>query len=343
MALKSSILITGAAGYIGSHTVVELVEAGYEPILIDNFINSEPKVIDRLKKITGKDLSFYEGDCNDEAFVGDICKKHKNIKGVIHFAAYKSVGESVSEPIKYYENNIGSLLVLLKAIKENGITDLVFSSSCTVYGQPDILPVTEETPQKPAESPYGKTKQMCETILEDVVNSKANIKVIALRYFNPIGAHSSALIGELPRGVPSNLVPFVTQAAAGLREKLTIFGDDYNTPDGTCIRDFIHVVDLAKAHVKALDYLAEQRIDSFYDIFNIGTGGGNTVLEVVKTFEKVSGLKLNYTIGKRRDGDIEKIYANVDKAHNILGWKAEHSFEQALSDSWNWQNSLQSS
>ncbi|MDQ3393735.1 MAG: UDP-glucose 4-epimerase GalE [Bacteroidota bacterium] len=340
MADRFQILITGAAGYIGSHTVVELFKAGFEPILIDNFINSEPKVIENLKQITGKEISFYEGDCNDKEFLNIIFKRHKNIKGVIHFAAHKSVGESVTEPIKYYENNIGSLLVLLKEMKENKVSNIVFSSSCTVYGQPDQLPVTEKTPQKTAESPYGKTKQMCEAILEDVVNSKAKIKAIALRYFNPVGAHPSALIGELPRGVPNNLVPYVTQTAAGIREKLTIFGNDYNTSDGTCLRDFIHVVDLAKAHVKAFDYLEKQQEESFYDIFNVGTGGGNTVLEVVKTFEKISGKKLNYSIGDRREGDIEKIYANVDKAQTLLGWKAEHSFEEALTDSWRWQETL---
>lgn len=340
MATREKILITGAAGYIGSHTVVELVEAGYEPILIDNFYNSDPKVIEKLKKLTGRDLIFYEGDCNDLGLINNIFTEHPNIKGVIHFAAYKAVGESVKEPLKYYENNIGSLLILLKAMKKNKVTDIVFSSSCTVYGQPDQLPVTEETPKKPAESPYGKTKQMCEEILEDVVKSKANIKAIALRYFNPVGAHPSALIGELPLGVPNNLVPFVTQTAANLREKLTIFGDDYNTTDGTCIRDFIHVVDLAKAHVKALKYLDQQNSEPFYDIFNVGTGGGNSVLEVVKTFEKVSGEKLNYVIGKRREGDIEKIYANVDKANRLLDWKAEISLEKSLEDSWRWQQAL---
>ncbi|CAN5146707.1 UDP-glucose 4-epimerase GalE [soil metagenome] len=340
MSDKNKILITGAAGYIGSHTVVELVKAGYEPILVDNFYNSEPKVVENLKKITDKDLFFYEGDCNDLDFLNVIFSKHPNTKGVIHFAAYKAVGESVNAPLKYYENNIGSLLVLLKAMKENKITDIVFSSSCTVYGQPDQLPVTEETPKQPAESPYGKTKQMCEDILEDVVKSKANIKAIALRYFNPVGAHPSALIGELPIGVPNNLVPYVTQTAAKLREKLTIFGNDYNTKDGTCVRDFIHVVDLANAHVKALKYLQQQNSESFYDVFNVGTGGGNSVLEVVKSFEKVSGEKLNYTIGKRREGDIEKIYANVDKAKRLLDWKSEISLEKALEDSWRWQQTL---
>lgn len=340
MSDKAKVFVTGAAGYIGSHTVVELVNAGIEPVLLDNFYNSDPKVIESIKKITGKDSIFYEGDCNNKDLINQIFKEHPEIKGVIHFAAYKAVGESVQEPLKYYENNIGSLLILLNCMRENNISDIVFSSSCTVYGQPDQLPVTELTPKKPAESPYGKTKQMCEEILEDVVRSKSRIRAIALRYFNPVGAHPTSLIGELPLGVPNNLVPFVTQTAAGLREKLTIFGNDYNTKDGTCVRDFIHVLDLAKAHVQAINYLQDQKDEPFYDFFNIGTGSGNTVLEVVNTFEKVSGKKLNYVIGNRREGDVEKIYANVDKANNLLHWTAEKPLEESLADSWNWQLTL---
>ncbi|MDN5201543.1 UDP-glucose 4-epimerase GalE [Fulvivirgaceae bacterium BMA10] len=338
--MEKKILVTGGAGYIGSHTVVELIESGYEPIIIDNFVNAEPKVIDRLQQIVGREVKLYEGDCNDEGFMRSVFSTEKNITGAIHFAAYKAVGESVEQPLKYYENNIGSLLVLLKIMKEFNARNFVFSSSCTVYGQPDNLPVTESTPKKPAESPYGNTKQICEEIIEDFVRSESSFRGIALRYFNPIGAHPSSLIGELPIGVPNNLVPFVTQTASGIREHLTIFGDDYDTPDGTCIRDYIHVVDLAKAHVKALDYIEGSNKDKQFELFNVGTGKGNTVLEVVKTFEHVSGESLNYKIGDRRSGDVEKVYANVDRSNQLLNWKAELDLERSLIDAWNWQKSL---
>lgn len=348
MTEKPKILVTGGAGYIGSHTVVELANAGYEPVIIDNFSNAEPSVLKGIEKIAGKPIKFYEGDCNDLAYLENLFRAEKNVSGIIHFAAYKAVGESVVEPLKYYENNIGSLMVLLKLMKKYTVSDIVFSSSCTVYGQPDQLPVTEKTPKKPAESPYGNTKQICEEILEDTVKGnqikkegKLNIKAIALRYFNPVGAHPSSLIGELPIGIPNNLVPFITQTAAGMREKIVVFGDDYNTSDGTCIRDYIHVVDLAKAHVKALEYLAKQDSPHFYDTFNIGTGGGNTVLEVIKTFEKASGQKLNYEIGPMREGDIEKIYANVEKANHLLEWRAKINLEESLRDAWAWQLTLQ--
>jgi len=335
------ILVTGGAGYIGSHTVVELFNAGYEPIVLDNFSNAEESVLKRIEEIIKTPVKLYNGDCNDEKFLQDILEKEQTISGIIHFAAYKAVGESVDEPLKYYENNIGSLVTLLKNIPKYNTPYFVFSSSCTVYGQPDQLPVTEQTPKKEAESPYGNTKRICEEIIEDTIKSNAPIKAIALRYFNPIGAHPTSLIGELPLGVPNNLVPFVTQTAAGIRDKLTVFGDDYNTPDGTCIRDYIHVVDLAKAHVKAFEYLGKQSPPNFLDIFNIGTGKGNSVLEVLKTFEKVSSQSLNYSIGPRRAGDVESIYANVDKATQLLNWKAELSLEQALLDSWNWQKTLE--
>jgi len=335
--MGKKIIVTGGAGYIGSHTVVELFNAGYEPIVIDNFANAEKRTIDGILQITGKQVKLYEGDCNDVDFLASVLEKENSVTGIIHFAAYKAVGESVREPLKYYRNNLVSTLALLELMPRFGIKNFVFSSSCTVYGEPDKLPVTEATSKKPAESPYGNTKQVCEEIIEDAVKSGASIKAIPLRYFNPIGAHPTAAIGELPLGVPNNLVPFVTQTAAGLREKLTVFGDDYNTADGTCIRDYIHVVDLAIAHVKALEYLDKQPEDQFYDVFNIGTGKGNSVMEVVKTFEEVNNLELNYTIGPRRSGDVEQVYADVSKAENILNWKAERNLEQSLRDAWRWQ------
>lgn len=335
------ILITGGAGYIGSHTAVELVNSGFEPVIVDDLSNSKADVIDRLEEITGKRLAFYQGDCSDRALLDKIGKEHQ-LEGVIHFAAFKAVGESTKLPLKYYHNNVGSLVVLLDFMNSQGIKDLVFSSSCTVYGQADTLPVTESTPRKDAESPYGNTKKICEDILVDIVASQVGMRVISLRYFNPIGAHPSSKIGELPSGVPSNLVPFVTQTAAGIRPKVTIFGDDYDTPDGTCVRDYIHVVDLADAHVKALGYLNLQKHD-FYNVFNVGTGNGNTVLEVVQTFEKVNALKLNYEIGPRRPGDVVKIWADTTKINQVLGWIPKFTLEDSLRDSWNWEKTLHSS
>jgi UDP-glucose 4-epimerase len=332
------ILVTGGAGFIGSHTVVELVNAGYEPIIIDNFNNSEKTVLKGLRKILKRPVKCYEKDCNDVKALEQICKK-ENIEGIIHFAAYKAVGESVQQPLKYYENNIGSTLKVLEVMLKLGIKNLVFSSSCTVYGQPDEIPVTEETPRKPAASPYGNTKTICEDILRDTVTAGNPLKIIALRYFNPIGAHPSAHIGELPRGVPSNLVPFITQTAIGIRPKLTVFGNDYHTPDGTNVRDFIHVVDLAKAHVSALKLLSKQK-DNYYDVFNIGTGRGNTVLEIIKAFEKVNKLKLNYEIGPRRAGDVEKIYGSVEKSEKLMGWKTEKTLEDSVKDAWRWEKKI---
>ena len=332
------ILITGGAGYIGSHTAVALVHAGYEPIIIDDFSNSEEGVLDRLRQILNREIKCYKGDCNDQTLVRRIFSENQ-ISGVIHFAAHKAVGESTKLPLKYYRNNIGSLLVLLETMREFAVKDIVFSSSCTVYGQPDELPVKESTPRKEAESPYGNSKKIGEDILVDFVKSGVPIKVIALRYFNPIGAHQSALIGELPIGVPANLVPFVTQTGVGIREKITVFGNDYDTPDGTCIRDYIHVVDLADAHVKSIQYL-EDKPENFYDLFNVGTGKGNTVMEVIRAFEKVSGNALNYEIGPRRPGDIEKVWADTEKINNELNWRAQYNLEEALRDSWNWQLSL---
>ncbi len=332
------ILVTGGAGFIGSHTVVELINVGHEPIIIDNFNNSNKSVLIGLRKIVKKSIKCYDEDCNDAKILEKICKK-ENIEGIIHFAAHKAVGESVENPLKYYENNIGSTLTVLRVMLKLGIKNLVFSSSCTVYGQPDEIPVTEDTPRKPATSPYGNTKTMCEDILRDTITAGNALKIISLRYFNPIGAHPSAEIGELPNGVPSNLVPFITQTAAGIRKKLMVFGSDYNTPDGTNVRDFIHVVDLAKAHVSALQLLDSQ-IDNYYNVFNIGTGTGNTVLEIITTFEKVNKLKLNYELAPRRAGDVEKIYGSVEKAEKLMGWKVEKTLEESLQDAWRWEKKL---
>lgn len=334
------ILVTGGAGFIGSHTVVELLNAGYEPIIIDNLSNSNRSALAGLRQIVGHDVPFYEADCNDPEALNALFEK-ENFQGVIHFAAHKAVGESVAKPLMYYRNNLDSTILLLETMQRYGVPNLVFSSSCTVYGQPEHLPVTEETPRLPAQSPYGNTKAICEDIIRDTVRSGAPIKSIALRYFNPMGAHPSGLIGELPLGVPGNLVPFITQTAAGIREKLTVYGDDYNTVDGTCIRDYIHVVDLAKAHVQALRLLDSRQEDGFYDIFNVGTGQGNTVLEIIRTFEEVNNVKLNYIIGPRRPGDVEKIYAQVDKVNNVMGWHAEKTLAEGLQDAWRWEQNLQ--
>lgn len=333
-----NVLVTGGAGFIGSHTVVELVNAGFSPIIIDDLSNSSVSVLAGLKNILGFDVPFYQADCNDFTVVETIVKKH-NIEGIIHFAAFKAVGESVQQPIKYYKNNIGSLLNILEVMQATKVLNLVFSSSCTVYGEPDQIPVSEETPKKKTESPYGNTKAIAEDILEDVIKSGENMNIISLRYFNPIGAHASTEIGELPNGVPSNLIPFVTQTAIGKRSKLVVFGNDYATVDGSNVRDFIHVVDLAKAHLAALNLLKTKN-GTFYDVFNIGTGNGNSVLEVIQAFEKVNGVKLNYEIGPRRAGDVEKIYGNVEKASEILNWKTEKTLEESLKDAWQWELKL---
>ncbi len=333
------ILVTGGAGFIGSHTVVALHNAGFEPIIVDNFSNSEKSVLAGIEKIIGHSVRYFDMDCNDEKALFNLFEQ-ENIDGVIHFAASKAVGESVEQPLKYYENNIGSTVLLLKIMQKHKVSNFVFSSSCTVYGQPDILPVTEATPRQEAASPYGNTKRICEDIIRDFVYSKVGFKALALRYFNPIGAHESAEIGELPLGVPSNLVPFITQAAAGLRKKLTVFGNDYNTPDGTCIRDFIHVVDLANAHVKALEKLQSTTEENYYDVFNVGTGDGVSVQQLIDTFEQVNDLKLNYEFGPRRAGDIEKIYAQVDKLNHEMGFKTQKSLAESLKDAWRWQQRL---
>ncbi|WP_025763805.1 UDP-glucose 4-epimerase GalE [Dyadobacter tibetensis] len=330
------ILVTGGAGFIGSHTVVELHQAGFQPVILDNLYNSNRSVLNGIKQITGVDFPFYEYDCNDLEKLRELFDKEQ-FDGVIHFAAYKAVGESVQKPLAYYENNLVSLLNLLNVMQEYKVPNFVFSSSCTVYGQPESLPVTEDTPRLPATSPYGNTKAIAEDIIRDHVHAAPSVKAIALRYFNPIGAHESGLIGELPNGVPSNLVPYITQTAAGLRDSLTVFGDDYDTADGTCVRDFIHVVDLAKAHVKALSLLEQTEASNYYDVFNVGTGEGYTVLNLINTFETVNNLKLNYNIGPRRAGDVEKIYAQADKVNTIMNWKAEKTLAESLRDAWNWQ------
>lgn len=337
------ILVTGGAGFIGSHTVVELYKSGYEPIIIDDFSNSEKSVLKGIEAIIGREPKVYVLDCNDKLVMEEVFQQEKTIQGVIHFAASKAVGESVEKPLEYFHNNLGSLQVLMELMLQYNTAQLVFSSSCTVYGQPEKLPVTEQTPFLPAQSPYGATKQMCEEILRQTIAiGHKPLKTISLRYFNPVGAHPSAQIGELPRGVPGNLIPFITQSAAGLRPPLTIFGDDYNTPDGTCVRDFIHVVDLAKAHVKALELLEKTDQVSYYDVFNIGTGNGSTVLEAIQAFEEATGVKLKYKIGPRRAGDVEKIYAEVHKSREVLGWKTELSLRDAMSDAWRWQQKLTS-
>lgn len=338
-AQSPKILVTGGAGFIGSHTVVSLVEAGFEPVIVDNFSNSQQSVLDGLRAILGHDVTCHVADCNDRDAMSAVFARH-SLSGIIHFAASKAVGESVEKPLKYYRNNLDSLMLLLELMPQHGVKNLIFSSSCTVYGQPEQLPVTEQTPRLPAQSPYGNTKAISEDIIRDTVGANMPIKALALRYFNPIGAHPTAEIGELPLGVPSNLVPYLTQVAAGLRPGLTIFGNDYDTPDGTCIRDFIHVMDLADAHVQALKVLAETDADAHYDIFNIGTGHGESVLTLIRTFEDVTGVKLNYQFGPRRAGDIEQIYADVTKATGQLGWQAKRSLADSLADAWRWQQKL---
>ena len=332
------ILVTGGAGYIGSHTTVELIQAGYEPVLIDNFIYSDGSLIPGIEKITGKKVNFHRGDCRDKAFLTNLFKTQGPIDGVIHFAALKSVGESVQKPLLYHQNNVESLLTLLEIMKQFGVKDFIFSSSCTVYGQPDHIPVNESAPFKRAESPYGATKQLCERILED--SYVEGFRVVSLRYFNPIGAHASSNIGEMQMGIPNNLVPYITQTAAGWREKLTIIGADYNTPDGTCLRDYIHVTDLANAHLQALKFLDGQSAQNLCEAFNVGTGEGVSVLDLVKGFIRATGVNVPYTLGARRPGDIEKVYADAKKANSLLGWHAKLPIEQALLDAWNWQKKL---
>ncbi|OOQ59869.1 UDP-glucose 4-epimerase GalE [Mucilaginibacter pedocola] len=338
---QGKILVTGGTGYIGAHTVVELQNSGYEVIILDNLSNSNIKILDQIKAITGKAPEFIKLDLRDKAELFEFVATYLDITGLIHFAASKSVGESVKQPLLYYENNISTLVNLLGAFAGRKV-NFVFSSSCTVYGQPDVLPVTETAPVKTAESPYGNTKQIGEEILRETAHASDGLNVIALRYFNPVGAHASALIGELPNGVPQNLVPFVTQTAICKREVLTVYGNDFDTPDGSCIRDYIHVVDLAKAHVAALARMEAGKMASPYETFNIGTGNGNSVLEVVQKFQSVNKVQLNYRIGPPREGDIVKIWGNVDKAAAELGWKAELGIEDMLSSAWAWEKYINS-
>ncbi len=334
------ILVTGGLGFIGSHTVVELQNKGYDVVIIDNCSNSSPDVLNRIQSITGKEPVFEQFDLREKNKVQDFFKRHDDIIGVIHFAASKAVGESVEKPLLYYENNLSTLVYILQQLENKTSASFIFSSSCTVYGQADELPITENAPVKIAESPYGNTKQIGEEIIRDTCKISPNLKAIALRYFNPTGAHPSAEIGELPIGVPQNLIPFITQTAIGLREQLSVFGDDYPTSDGTCIRDYIHVVDLAKAHVVALQRLIEDKNTTNYEVFNVGTGTGSTVLEVIQSFEKVSGQKLNYKIVGRREGDITAAYADTTKANTELGWKANNNLDDSLSSAWKWEQKV---
>lgn len=331
------ILVTGGTGYIGSHTCVELMERGHKVVIADNLSNSYRDVIDRIANITGEKPLFEETDLSDREQTSKLFDKYKDIRAIIHFAAYKAVGESVRKPLMYYQNNLNSLINLLENMAERSIRNFVFSSSCTVYGEPDSLPVSEDSPIKPANSPYGNTKQISEEILKDVSHINRKIKAISLRYFNPIGAHPSAEIGELPLGVPDNLVPYITQTAYGIREELKVFGDDYNTPDGSAIRDYINVVDLSKAHVVAIERLLKDRNKQNFEVFNLGTGAGNSVFEVIKAFENATGVKLNYKVAARREGDVEKVYADTRFANAELGWKAEKGLEETLLSAWNWE------
>jgi UDP-glucose 4-epimerase len=334
------VLVTGGTGYIGSHTVVELQAVGFEVVIIDDLSNSTASVVDNIEKISGIRPSFEEFNLLDSKRLDAFFEKYTGIEAIIHFAAFKAVGESVEKPLYYYRNNLVSLMNILDCMSKYKVPNLVFSSSCTVYGQPDQLPVTENTPKKDAESPYGNTKAISEEVLRDVVKVTPEFNVIALRYFNPIGAHPTSLIGELPRGVPNNLVPFITQTAAGIRQQLSVFGDDYNTPDGSCVRDYINVVDLAKAHVIAINRLINNSNSDRFEFFNIGTGNGASVLEVVNTFEEATGVKLNYKIVARRPGDVEKIYADTTIANTVLGWKAETSLYDTLLSAWNWEKKI---
>lgn len=338
--MKKKILVTGGAGYIGSHTVVELQNAGYEVIVVDNLSNSTADSIDGIEHITGIRPVFEKIDCNNEKDLRNVFTKYSPISGIIHFAASKAVGESVQKPLLYYKNNLVSLINLLELMPEFNVKGIVFSSSCTVYGEPDVNPIDETAAIKPAASPYGKTKQINEEIIQDFVASGADIKSIILRYFNPVGAHPTAELGELPNGVPQNLVPFITQTAMGIRTELSVFGDDYDTPDGSCVRDFINVVDLSKAHVVAMDRMLQDKSSEKVEVFNLGTGNGVSVLELINIFEKVSGVKVNYKIVGRRAGDIIKIWAEPSKANNVLGWTAKETIEDTMASAWKWQQKL---
>lgn len=338
--MKPRILVTGGTGYIGSHTTVELQQAGYPVVIIDNLSNSNRDVLDGIERITGQRPDFVEGDCTDMETMRKLFADYTDIRGIINFAASKAVGESVEKPILYYRNNLNTLLNLLDLMGPNGVKGIVFSSSCTVYGEPDVNPVTEQSPIKKATSPYGNTKQISEEIITDVINSGAPFKSVILRYFNPVGAHPSAEIGELPNGVPQNLIPYLTQTAMGIRKELSVFGDDYDTPDGSCIRDYIDVVDLAKAHVLAVERMLGDRSEAPVEIFNLGTGNGLSVLELIDVFEKATGVKVPHRIAGRRTGDIEKVWADPTRANTVLGWKADTPIADTMRSAWAWQKRL---
>ncbi len=338
--MKPRILVTGGTGYIGSHTVVELQKAGYPVVIIDNLSNSNVEVLDGIERITGIRPDFVEADCTDIAAIRSLFDKYPGIKGIINFAASKAVGESMQKPVLYYRNNLNTLMNLLDVMAERDVKGIVFSSSCTVYGEPDVNPVTEQSPIKKATSPYGNTKQISEEIITDVINAGAPFKSVILRYFNPVGAHPSAEIGELPNGVPQNLIPFLTQTAIGIRKELSVFGNDYNTPDGSCIRDYIDVVDLAKAHVIAVERMLDDKSSEKIEIFNLGTGNGLSVLELINTFETATGVKVPHKIVGRRAGDIEKVWANPRHANEVLGWKAETPIADTMRSAWAWQCKL---
>ncbi|MPQ47466.1 UDP-glucose 4-epimerase GalE [Marinifilum sp. N1E240] len=338
--MAKQILVTGGTGFIGSHTVVELQNNGYEVVIVDNLSNSKIEVLDQIEEITGKRPKFEEFDLTDKNKVKAFFNEYSNLDAIIHFAASKAVGESVEKPLMYYSNNLNSLMNIMECMSEFNVKNLVFSSSCTVYGQPDQLPVTEQTPRKEAESPYGNTKSICEDIIRDTVAANNELKGIALRYFNPIGAHATAKIGELPLGVPNNLIPFLTQTVAGIRPELSVFGDDYNTPDGSAIRDYIHVVDLAKAHVVAIERLLNDKNKANYEYFNVGTGNGVSVLEIIESFERATGEKVPHKIVDRRAGDIEQIYADTSFANEELGWTAQSTLDETLSSAWKWQTNI---
>jgi len=334
------VLVTGGAGYIGSHTSVALAAAGYQPVVVDNFCASDRRLLPRMRELMGRDFSVHELDCRDREGLARVFEREAPLFGVIHFAAHKSVGVSVKQPREYYDNNVGSLIALLSVL-ERARLPLVFSSSCTVYGQPEQLPVSEQSPIRPAASPYGRTKQICEDLLTDVVASGGPLRAVSLRYFNPIGAHPSGKLGELPLGKPETLAPYITQTAAGQREELVVFGKDYPTVDGTCVRDYLHICDLASAHVAAFAWLERQSSGSFHEIFNVGTGQGVSVLEAIRAFEEVTGVAVRHRFGPRRAGDAAEVYASVDKARRELGWQAQLGVRDALRDAWNWQQSLQ--
>lgn len=337
---KARILVTGGTGYIGSHTAVELINAGYSVVIIDNLSNSNRDVLEGIRRITGVMPDFVEADCTNIESLTSLFEKYPDIKGIINFAASKAVGESMEKPILYYRNNLNTLMNLLDLMPKYDVKGIVFSSSCTVYGEPDVNPVTEQAPIKKATSPYGNTKQISEEIITDVINAGAPFKSVILRYFNPVGAHPSAEIGELPNGVPQNLIPYLTQTAIGIRKELSVFGNDYNTPDGSCIRDFINVVDLAKAHVVSVERMLEDKSDKKIEIFNLGTGVGLSVLELISAFERATGVKVPHKITGRRAGDIEKVWANPKFANEVLGWKAESTIEDTMRSAWAWQRKL---